>query len=346
MNVKVFLACILTSLPAMMFTSCSDDDPVYEDPTVGVESESNEVFFYGETKDFSLTVGGDYLSTSVSAPEGWTAIIEDGTLKVSAPQASVDKKASAGEIVVVAKGHDEIEATAKFDVKALYQITFEGVDDGYLASDPYGANLYNGDYAGYIDEVSNMMFHTTVSGYYFASGGIAISQWNDKTTEGFKNQCSVYYGEDGEKNGGCDNSKTFAVAFHTTFGESGALISFADDKEREIDHAYFTNNTYATLSMMKGDGFAKKFSYEDKDWFKLTLKGENAAGEPTGEVEIYLADFRTADAGSIVTEWTKVDLKPLGKVSKITFDMSSSDGGQWGMNTPAYFCMDNIAINL
>lgn len=347
MKLKVLMAGAIIALPAMMFTACSDDDPVYEDPTVGLDTESSEVFFYGETKNFDMTFGGDYVSTAVEAPAGWTAVIEEGVLKVTAPAVTASTKEGAGEVTVTATGHNDIAATASFDVKALYQITFENVDESYLAGPTsYGMNLYNGEYTGYTDAASGLKFNTTVGGYGFASGGIAISQWNDKSTAGYGNQCSVYYGTENQKDGGADNSKTFAVAFHSFWGESGAFMSFDGTKECVIDHLYYTNNTYAVLSMQQGDGFARKLTYENKDWFKLTFIGENAAGEKTGEVEVYLADFRTADAGGILTEWTKVDLTALGKVNKIRFSMESTDGSQYGMNTPAYFCMDNIAIEL
>lgn len=46
----------------------------------------------------------------------------------------------------------------------------------------------------------------------------------------------------------------------------------------------------------------------------------------------------------ILTEWKRVDLTPLGKVHRLNFNMTSSDGeGMW-INTPTYFCMDDIAI--
>ena len=98
--------------------------------------------------------------------------------------------------------------------------------------------------------------------------------------------------------------------------------------------------------MLQGDNTAKKFSFEDNDWLKITIQGFNAAGEKTSEVEVYLADFRKSDAGGVLTEWKRVDLSPLGKVHKIQFSMNSSDIGDYGMNTPAYFCIDDIAVAL
>ena len=37
-----------------------------------------------------------------------------------------------------------------------------------------------------------------------------------------------------------------------------------------------------------------------------------------------------------------IDLSELGEVAGLQFCMSSSDVGQWGMNTPGYFVMDTM----
>ena len=37
-----------------------------------------------------------------------------------------------------------------------------------------------------------------------------------------------------------------------------------------------------------------------------------------------------------------MDLSDLAEIDAIIFTMSSSDTGDWGMNTPAYFAMDNF----
>lgn len=347
MNRKLLFAFLPALISVLAFSSCSDD-PVYEDPSIVLTTEDREVFSYGESRDFELSLAGDCVSTTVDAPLGWTATIDGGKLTVTAPAADDPTKENTGAVTVASKGYNTIDATASFDVKAYHLLTFEDVPEQYLAGPTsYGENLYNGDYIGYLDQTGNLFFNTTTTGYKFASGGFAISRWNDMTTAGYTNQCSVYYGNDNRHDGGCDNSATFAVAYCPTFGSSGAYIYFGDEgEEHVIEHASFTNNTYAVLSMENGDGFAKAFSYDDKDWFKLTVSGVDASGETTGEVEIYLADFRTPDAGGILKEWKRVDLTSLGKVHRLNFTMSSSDGSGMWMNTPSYFCMDNIAIDL
>ncbi len=103
---------------------------------------------------------------------------------------------------------------------------------------------------------------------------------------------------------------------------------------------YVTNSAYVYTSMTNGDTYAKKF--ELGDWFKLTITGYDAKGNATGTKEFYLADLRDASLAYIIKDWCYVDLSGLGKVYKIGFTLSSSDNNTWGMNTPAYFCMDNF----
>ena len=65
----------------------------------------------------------------------------------------------------------------------------------------------------------------------------------------------------------------------------------------------------------------------------------------TGSIDFYLADFRSVDNGDdfIRGDWSSVDLTPLGNnVTKLRFELSSSDNGMFGMNTPAYFAVDNL----
>ena len=57
----------------------------------------------------------------------------------------------------------------------------------------------------------------------------------------------------------------------------------------------------------------------------------------TGTVDFYLAKD-----GKILKDWTYCDLSSLGEVTKLTFALSSTDNGDYGMNTPAYFCIDEL----
>ncbi len=102
-----------------------------------------------------------------------------------------------------------------------------------------------------------------------------------------------------------------------------------------------TNTTYATLSMLNGDQFAKKFG--PGDYFQLNVYGTTATGQLLAPVNFYLANFLNGSS-EIVQNWTKVDLSSLSGATHLYFNLQSSDVGAFGMNTPGYFAMDNVQI--
>ena len=139
--------------------------------------------------------------------------------------------------------------------------------------------------------------------------------------------------------GGYDGSANYGVAYASSYyGPCNVtVLNHADGIE--VPGFYITNSAYAHSSMTNGDAYAKKFAKDD--WFKLTITGYDADGEVTGTKDFYLADLRD-DKAYIINDWRYVDLSGLGKVKKLGFALSSSDNGDWGMNTPAYFCFDNF----
>ena len=103
--------------------------------------------------------------------------------------------------------------------------------------------------------------------------------------------------------------------------------------------------------MRDGDSFAKKFggpTGNDPDYFRLTILGRDAANNSTGSVEFYLADYRFANNSLdyIVSQWTTVDLSSLGATTtSLQFALDSTDNDPvFGMNTPAYFAIDDVAF--
>ena len=114
-----------------------------------------------------------------------------------------------------------------------------------------------------------------------------------------------------------------------------------------LDGLYVTNSNYTYYAMLEGDPFAKQFggtTGDDEDWFKLTITGKDTAGQVTGSVDFWLADFRFADNSLdyVVDTWQFVDLTSIGQVETLEFALSSSDAGVLGMNTPGYFAIDTI----
>ena len=140
--------------------------------------------------------------------------------------------------------------------------------------------------------------------------------------------------------GGYDNSANYGVAYAAAFNGPTYVTVKNHDGGIVVPGFYVTNSSYAYNSMTGGDSFAKKFG--KGDWFKLTVTGYDAAGEVTGTKDYYLADLRDPSKAYIINDWRYVDLSGLGKVSKLGFELSSTDNGDYGMNTPAYFCFDNF----
>jgi hypothetical protein len=178
---------------------------------------------------------------------------------------------------------------------------------GFTASGAVFSNSYNADWASW--------------------DGFAYANLTDTTAEGFAAQYNAIPGS------GAGGSQNYAVAYCSAFAAAPPTITL--DSEQIVRGAYFTNSNWAYYSMSKGDDFAKKFTAGD--WFMLTVTGIDTSGVETGTVE-----FKLADGENILNTWAWVDLSSLGTVKELTFALSSTDNGDYGMNTPAYFCMDNF----
>jgi hypothetical protein len=144
---------------------------------------------------------------------------------------------------------------------------------------------------------------------------------------------------------GCGQGGTpnYAVAF--VGWQIIPTITF--DAPQVFTGLYVTNNCYAFYEMRDGGPFTTKFggdTGDSPDWFKLTITGFDANDVSTGAVEFYLADFRFEDNSRdyILDSWAFVDLTSLGTIKSIQFTLDSSDKSDWGMNTPAYVCIDTI----
>jgi len=165
--------------------------------------------------------------------------------------------------------------------------------------------------------------------------GFAYSSKTDRLTPGMGNQYSAVTGA------GVFGSANYAVGYD--FGNLKAQLDAVDS----VSGFYLTNNAYAYYAMRDGDFYSKKFggiSGTDPDWFRLNIYGLATNGDTTGVVVFYLADFRSDNPAEdyILDSWKWVDLTSLGKIKELRFTLESSDAGAWGINTPGYFCLDNL----
>jgi hypothetical protein len=175
------------------------------------------------------------------------------------------------------------------------------------------------------------------SQYGYFSDGWAFSNKTDDTTTSLPGAYNSYAG------GGVNGSDNYAVTYIGT----GKVIQLENNAVATFGSISVTNNTYAAYSMLNGDNIAKKFggtTGDDEDWFLLKIIGYDANGNSVDTIKFYLADYRFSDNAQdyIIKDWTSIDLTSFGEVNKIRFEQSSSDNGNFGMNTPSYLAIDNI----
>lgn len=217
-------------------------------------------------------------------------------------------------------------------------------DDNPLEADTYWGGAGSGESAF---KSGDWYFPHVDQGWSWE--GFVYSSRTDTTTNSNTNDASAITGS------GAHGSDNYGVGYLPLDWQSGTYETIpqaitadvmSDSFNAEMEGLFITNTTYAYLDMQNGSAFTRKFggeSGDDEDWFKLTIRGIDATGSYTSETaEFYLADFRFEDNTKdyIVDEWTWVDLTDLGPVVGLEFDLSSSDTGTFGMNTPSYFAID------
>lgn len=205
-----------------------------------------------------------------------------------------------------------------------------GPDTKGTVGEAWGATQYNGSFVSGSYEFQNSYIPAWSSWTGFAYSNRTATSFETMTTDQYNSAVGNGY----------DNSENFAVAF-----DNGVINvknnSVAGDCIRGF---YITNNAWVTESVKNGNGTARKF--EKGDYLKVILTGTKVDGT-TAEVEYYLADYRSAKEADhyCLDSWQWVDLRSLGNVKSISFRLDGTDKGQYGLNTPAYFCLDNFNGN-
>lgn len=135
------------------------------------------------------------------------------------------------------------------------------------------------------------------------------------------------------------NSMPYIVSFCMA-GFPPAEITFNTEKSYEVIGAYVNLNSYTFYSILYGDGFSRAFT--EGDDLTLIVKGIDAENNEK-TLKISLASFNN---GCITasTGWKYIDLSSIGLVEELQFSMEGTDSGAYGLNTPAYFCLDKLAV--
>jgi len=159
--------------------------------------------------------------------------------------------------------------------------------------------------------------------------GFAYSNVVNTTDPAFENQYASYPG-------GGAGSSTYAVAY-----ADGAALALP--APATVTGFQIANTTYAALTMKNGDQYGFSPPLPPGGWFAATATGKLGA-TVTGSATFYLADLRGASPPGILSTWSWFDLTSLGVVDRVEFSFDGSDKGVFGLNTPAYFALDDLTV--
>ena len=341
---------------------------VYRVDNFGIMIDTTDVeVAQGTTKEFAMTLTKVSTVFVASVSEGWDAVVKGDVLYVTAPS-EIDDENIVGEINIIAankRGDCRAFTLECVAVSAMRILTFEDADARFTPytldyagvtvekwSDLIDSSQYNGpltyDFGGgtyyWYDEGNTELFHSFVTPYW--GGGHAISNY---VIENYETLPEGYWGwyelQFSNPIGGHNGSSNFAVHngykdFYNSQIYDAELqgFEFADGVARVVDHMYVTNINYVLNSLTYGDGFNTPAT--ESTYLKVIAYGFNGE-ESTGQAEIYLCKD-----GRLITTWEKFDLSSLGKVTKIVFNFEASEdqSGQYGLNSPAYFAYDDVAV--
>jgi hypothetical protein len=222
-----------------------------------------------------------------------------------------------------------ILASCKKNKDVTDSVTFEELP---LGSSKYwnGSDLSGGFTSG------NIFFVNHFNTEYSTWSGFAYSAETDTVVKDYTNQYSCL------AKGGINGSEKYGLFYFS--GIADTLFFTLPEKVTDFG---ICNTVYTYHTIKNGNQFSKKFGGEtgnDPDWFKLIITAINTDGIAIGKGEIFLADFRYTDNSSdyIANIWGSIDLSTFGYIKALKLELSSSDTGLNGMNTPAYICIDNI----
>lgn len=332
--------------------------------------EELNLFDHGQTISYLVTAT-NVANYSISKPDGWRVNYENDSLYITAPVAEHSCAEQNGVIAINLVSENNKSIIVKIEVKVkeieLRILTFEDADAKFESYELYGgASIktwsdlvddmqYGGKltYTDYMEDVywwhdagNTELFHSFITPYW--GGGHVISNY---VRADYSTLPEGYYGwyelQMSVPCGGHNGSANFAVHngysdfFNSQIYDSSLKgFEFADGVERVVDHMYVTNTCYLLNSLTYGDGFNSPAT--ENTFVKVIAYGYDANDQEVGSVEFFLCNGKD----NILKTWEKWDLSSLGKVARIAFNFSASDdqSGSYGLNCPAYFAYDDVAV--
>ncbi len=104
------------------------------------------------------------------------------------------------------------------------------------------------------------------------------------------------------------------------------------------------NGMYVSLSAWTSLYIDDAEYYENGNhWLKLVITGINSELDFEISKEIILADYRFSEISNYkMDSWNYINMQWAEGCDSLSFVMFTSDSGDFGPNTPTYFCLDNL----
>lgn len=257
-------------------------------------------------------------------------------------------------------------------------ITFDDFSESMMANPTsYGANYYGPvGSLQQVTEISDNIFISEVNeingSIAFWNGGIALSNWNYMSNPtdtsnitkpsgvlaatwwySYQNQMSVYNtaSSDGSNVAAGHSGNNFAVVYGYQDSYNSKWMdkpSFELKNKSTLVGLWYCNSSYTYGVMMNGNKFGNigvAGSMPDtKGYFEVILECYDEKDNLIATKTELLADYRTNNAQVVpTTTWTYWPINVAG-VKTVKFNFTGSDTGAYGLNTPAYLCIDDIVI--
>lgn len=205
------------------------------------------------------------------------------------------------------------------------------MDSTYSEDYRWSPFIFTNDYA--------LMFSHLPSGSIFLGiswEGFTFSKKNTDTGNQF--ECVAKGGLKGE-------GTPFVVGYYSEYFTNNSTDYPSSNIIVFDDNNYYPKEVYIcqssnTLKALK-EGMTPARPFTDKDTLALIITAINNQYVEVGKSVVY----HLAVDGKFNQGWEKVDLSFMDACAGLSFRMTSTDKGQWGINTPTYFALDGLTIS-
>ena len=143
-------------------------------------------------------------------------------------------------------------------------------------------------------------------------------------------------------NGGIGGTATpYIIGYYSEWvsasqGYSSNIVDF--NGEYYPEYVYICQNCNTMEGITNGVFNSRPFT--PADTLTLIIQALDSTMQPTATTRYYLAVDGTKNQS-----WVQVPLTSLGKTSRLSFSMTTTEIGDFGANTPMYFALDGLTIN-